>query len=399
MLLEFQKWVGAVTDSGIWWVRGMFVYNSKRFRNPRSWDCSSLLHQQVNTSGLCTWDLLSKCPISMKRFKLCRQLAPSWMAMTISSVSVRERTFRWLLGYKLTWSTIIDNPGVHRCLIGVRITFYLQIILTAIIALLPGADFIGSSWGISATFWALFFCSIIQWSQDKYTLFQAIITSYLLYLHALASTLCAVPCYARPIGRGGDENSTSPMILISVALSHLASGIFGIFTAIKGSSMGPSVECNDSIRLQILFFRLKPAGSHRWILLTFAILYLGICCTFQCFQLAIWVKKGRPFTPNWLVLTWKHFSNDPNVVNMIGKSTNEDLENRLKNFLMIGGAIWWLSILNIELTIRINEVDTPSASGFGQVREKTSQSITRRMRTASWRCERRHWHFLPLPYH
>lgn len=144
---------------------------------------------------------------------------------------------------------------------GVRITFYLQMLLSAALALLPHADFLSSSWALNATFWALLLSSILQWTQGNLTLFRVCIASYLVFLHALASILCILPSYG---SFRESKSPTMPAVVIFVVLSNLAASRFDMTVATKGPDMGPSEECNKLARLQILFFRLSPASNDRY---------------------------------------------------------------------------------------------------------------------------------------
>lgn len=258
--------------------------------------------------------------------------------------------------------------NVHN--LGVRIAFYLQIYLSGVLALLPHADFSASAWGVSATFWALFVAALVSWLQDTLTLFQAVIGVYLLFLHALASTLCIAPSYGNLRGL---RPPTLPFVVVSVVLSNVAVAIMGILVGLRGRRIGPSRECNEVMKLQILFLRFTPAEKDgRSFILAFSIAYLVIFMAFTIFQLAIWTHrkgwKDGEMTPDCLVITLDHFKeNVRRPGDILYLRTNMFLRHRLWLATLTMETVWMCSMFNIEYTLYLNGIQGTSTTGFGQV--------------------------------
>lgn len=244
----------------------------------------------------------------------------------------------------------------------------MQIFLSAVLALLPHADFYSSAWALNATFWALFFSSTVQWLNNTLTLSQGVLASYLLFLHAMASTLCILPSYGNLREK---KPPTLAAVAVSIVLSNLAASIFGILVAVKGQDMGPSSECNEVAQLQILFFRLHLTSSDRYYLVALNTVYLFLFSSITSFQLALWIKRegynGGEMTPDCLIFTLDHFRQGKKPSDVLYLKTNTFLRQRIWVITLVMDLVWWTSIVNIEYTLHLNGVKGSSAANFGQV--------------------------------
>lgn len=207
--------------------------------------------------------------------------------------------------------------------------------------------------------------------------FQAVVGVYLLTLHALASTLCIGPSYADVPER---RASTLPFVVVSVVLSNIAIPILGMLVGLHARTIGPSIECNDVVKFQILFLQLSAAEADgKAFILALSIFYLVCFLGFTAFQLAIWIRrggwKGGEMTPDCLAFTLDHFrkGREPGYGQHI--CTNIFLEHRLYLATEVMYTIWSCSIISVEYTLHLNSVRGTSSSGFGQVSCRLDSTI------------------------
>jgi len=174
---------------------------------------------------------------------------------------------------------LTDNPDISG--LGVRLAFYIQAYLTIIITFLPDADVQASYWTMTITAFALFTSALALHSMDELSLYQGILVSVLLYLHAYAaaasmqsSTPSASP--ALPVNGKTARELEREWWIIRFKLTPpvLIATAFGLFLWIRAPIFGSQPECNNKTLFVVLGLRLSATAGGR----VFALIVVSAHC-------------------------------------------------------------------------------------------------------------------------
>lgn len=255
-------------------------------------------------------------------------------------------------------------------LAGVRIALYLQVYFNFILVRSSNIDYAAAAWAMTTTFWAFFAAAVDLWRRNELTMLQAIVTSFLLSLHAASGILCIVGTYSTQRPR---RPPTLPAIVLSIILSNAGAGAFGIAVALEGKQMGPNLDCNRNMNITVGFHRaLSGQGDGlKWTLFSINLVYISICLVIFIFQIAIWIyRKGwqhGKMTPDCLVWTHYHFKrNGRKPYDVPYLQGNEFLHYRIEWIALVLECLWYSVIVHVELILVNNDI-RKTTFGFGQV--------------------------------
>ncbi|EIM82534.1 uncharacterized protein STEHIDRAFT_149552 [Stereum hirsutum FP-91666 SS1] len=180
-----------------------------------------------------------------------------------------------------------DNADITG--IGVRVSFYVQAILTVAIAWLTDTNVDASYWIMSITAFALFLSAFVLYFKGELSLYLGISVSILLYLHAYASLVVLCSSAYSMIQK-------MPLLVTNIDLERRRLGavrkafwralpvlimaiVFGLFVWTKLPSLGSDAECNPDTTVVVIGAHFSSMRSGRIVSLIVSCLHLYLIIT------------------------------------------------------------------------------------------------------------------------
>ncbi|KAJ7724407.1 hypothetical protein B0H16DRAFT_1698723 [Mycena metata] len=167
-------------------------------------------------------------------------------------------------------TNIVTNSAISG--LGVRLSLYLQTLITVIFIRLSPENATPSWWAMSTTSIGLAVASFVTGAQRSISLVDGIISSYLLVLPLTAAIYAEVRLIERKL-------AVSPLLVIAGFIRGALMSAFGLWIWGSSPTFGSIPECNDSINIFVFRQIRATSAPARGIGLAF----WGACTLFLCF--------------------------------------------------------------------------------------------------------------------
>lgn len=169
--------------------------------------------------------------------------------------------------------------------------------VAVVLAHLPDSDVSGSYWSMTITAFALFISAIVLYTQHNLSLYQAILVSVLLYMHAYATLYCLLAATPHT-----DPRATAPLLdgrtpreierawwmqRLSALPVVLIATMSAMFIWVRAPSFGSQPECNRQTLFTIFGIQLSATRAGRFVAL--------VLSSAHCYPLLVGILYGTDF--------------------------------------------------------------------------------------------------------
>lgn len=162
--------------------------------------------------------------------------------------------------------------------IGIRVSFYIQVLMAHFIAYLPDSETDASYWTMTTTAVALFISGLVLNSAQNLSLFHGILISFLLSLHAGAAfnSVTSASFHHKPQDEPSELAHQHFLARFKEIPSAALATAFGFVIWRNPASFGAPSECNDEIVIALLWWKVSALSVGRGIGLAVAALQASI---------------------------------------------------------------------------------------------------------------------------